>query len=54
MEQNLAAIEDGPLPEEVVQALDEAWKISVPDTPNYWHLDLTYTYNTRDALFGRK
>lgn len=54
LKQNLEACEKGPLPEEVVQALDEAWKISLPDTPNYWHLDLAYTYNTRDALFGNK
>ena len=51
LEQNLKGLEAGPLPEEVVQALDKAWKISEPDTPNYWHLDLKYTYDTRKALF---
>ncbi|KAK5009048.1 hypothetical protein LTR28_002964 [Elasticomyces elasticus] len=52
LEANLKDVEKGPLPEEVVQALDEAWKVAMPDTPNYWHLDLKYTYDTRKALFG--
>jgi len=45
-------LEKGPLPDEVVQALDEAWNVSKADTPNYYHLDLKYTYDTRKALFG--
>jgi len=52
LETNLADCEKGPLPEEVVKALDEAWMVAKPDTPNYWHLDLKYTYDTRKALFG--
>jgi aflatoxin B1 aldehyde reductase len=52
LDQNLKDIEAGPLPEEVVQALDKAWNISKVDQPNYWHLDLKYTYDTRKALFG--
>jgi aflatoxin B1 aldehyde reductase len=32
---------------------DKAWRVSQPDTPNYWHLDLKYTYDTRKALFGK-
>jgi aflatoxin B1 aldehyde reductase len=52
LDQNLKDCEKGPLPEEVVAALDKAWKVSQPDTPNYWHLDLKYTYDTRKALFG--
>lgn len=51
LDQNLKDCEKGPLPEEVLQALDQAWRISKPDTPNYWHLDLKYTYDTRKALF---
>ncbi|KAI5856204.1 NADP-dependent oxidoreductase domain-containing protein [Durotheca rogersii] len=49
---NLDNLEKGPLPEDVLQALDEAWKIAQPDAPNYWHKDLVYTYDTRAALFG--
>jgi len=52
LEGNLKDLEKGPLPEEVVKTLDEAWLICKPDAPNYWHLDLKYTYDTRKALFG--
>ncbi|EOD45567.1 GTP cyclohydrolase II RibA [Neofusicoccum parvum] len=52
LEQNLKEFEKGPLPEEVVKALDDAWLVAKPTTPNYWHLDLKYTYDTRKALFG--
>ncbi|KAI9709273.1 MAG: hypothetical protein M1820_003393 [Bogoriella megaspora] len=54
LEQNLTELEKGPLPEEVVKALDQAWAIAKSSTPNYWHLDLKYTYDTRAALFGAK
>jgi aflatoxin B1 aldehyde reductase len=54
LEANLKYIEEGPLPDEVVKALDEAWLICKPTTTNYWHLDLEYTYDTRKALFGPK
>ena len=52
LEGNLKDCEKGPLPEEVLKALDEAWVVSKVDQPNYWHLDLRYTYDTRKALFG--
>ncbi|KAI9694832.1 MAG: hypothetical protein M1822_000448 [Bathelium mastoideum] len=52
LEQNLTDLEKGPLPDEVVKALDQAWEIAKPSTPNYWHLDLKYTYDTHSALFG--
>ncbi|ODH48978.1 hypothetical protein GX48_04911 [Paracoccidioides brasiliensis] len=52
LEENLADIEKGPLPEEVVKALDEAWLVTKPTTVNYWHLDLKYTYDTVKELFG--
>lgn len=51
LESNLKDVEKGPLPQEVVDALDQAWLITKPETPNYWHLDLKYTYDTRKALF---
>ncbi|KAL6702182.1 NADP-dependent oxidoreductase domain-containing protein [Trichoderma pleuroticola] len=52
LENNLDNIEKGPLPEEVVKALDEAWAISRPESANYWHGDLTYTYDPVKVLFG--
>ena len=54
LEGNLKDLEKGPLPEEVVKILDEAWLVTKATTPNYWHLDLKYTYDTQQALFGAK
>ncbi|KAK3369960.1 NADP-dependent oxidoreductase domain-containing protein [Podospora didyma] len=52
LDDNLTNIEKGPLPEEVVKALDEAWAVSKADSVNYWHMDVKYGYDTREALFG--
>ncbi|KAK2764403.1 hypothetical protein FQN54_009097 [Arachnomyces sp. PD_36] len=52
LEGNLKDLEKGPLPDEVVAVLDEAWMITKATTTNYWHLDLKYTYDTQKALFG--
>ncbi len=52
VENNLDSIEKGPLPDEVVQALDQAWYLTKADSANYWHGDLEYTYDTKDALFA--
>ncbi|KAK4861493.1 hypothetical protein LT330_003528 [Penicillium expansum] len=54
LETNLADLQKGPLPEEVVQALDQAWLVAKANSPNYWHLDLKYTYDTQKAVFGPK
>ena len=54
LESNLRDLEKGPLPEDVVEALDAAWLVTKPTTPNYWHLDLEYTYDTKAALFQPK
>ncbi|OQE00337.1 hypothetical protein PENVUL_c053G10387 [Penicillium vulpinum] len=54
LETNLADLQKGPLPEEVVQALDQAWLVAKADSPVYWHLDLKYTYDTQKAVFGSK
>jgi aflatoxin B1 aldehyde reductase len=54
LEGNLRDLEKGPLPEEVIKALDDAWIITKATAPNYWHLDLKYTYDTREALFGQQ
>ncbi|KZV72566.1 Aldo/keto reductase [Peniophora sp. CONT] len=37
LEQNLIDLEKGPLPEDVQQALDEAWTSVMPIAANYWH-----------------
>lgn len=36
LETNLRDLEKGPLPEEVVQALDEAWGLFAYKGPSYW------------------
>ena len=54
LQSNLKDLEKGPLPEEVLKVLDEAWLITKPTTPNYWHTDLKYTYDTQEALFKQK
>ncbi|KAK3986758.1 putative aflatoxin B1 aldehyde reductase member [Cladorrhinum sp. PSN332] len=51
LEENLDAVEKGPLPDEVVKAFDEAWGIAKADSVDYWHKELRYEYDTREALF---
>lgn len=51
LEGNLKDVNKGPLPEEVVKVLNEAWLLCKATTPNYWHLDLNYTYDTQKSLF---
>lgn len=53
LESNLKDLEKGPLPEEVVQVLDEAWIHSKALSPPYWHGTLEYSYDTTAALFGK-
>ena len=52
LDENLTNLEKGPLPDDVVQALDEAWAVTKADTVDYYHLKLEYSYDTREALFG--
>ncbi|KAL5364087.1 NADP-dependent oxidoreductase domain-containing protein [Aspergillus floccosus] len=54
LENNLKDVQKGPLPQEVIDVLDQAWLVAKPTAPNYWHLDLKYTYDTQEALFGAK
>jgi len=53
LEDNLKNLEKGPLPDEVVKALDEAWQETKAETAPYWHLDVKYGYDTREVLFGK-
>lgn len=54
LKSNLADVEKGPLPQDVLDALDEAWLLCKPTTAPYWHKELEYTYDTQAALFKRK
>ncbi|TQV95005.1 hypothetical protein V2A60_009917 [Cordyceps javanica] len=51
LESNLDNIEKGPLPEDVVQALDKAWEAAKQEAAPYWHGTLEYSYDTQRALF---
>ncbi|KEY72031.1 hypothetical protein S7711_00050 [Stachybotrys chartarum IBT 7711] len=52
LENNMDNLEKGPLPEEVVKALDQAWEMTKAESVPYWHGELEYGYNTQQALFG--
>ncbi|KAL7948434.1 Aldo/keto reductase [Trichoderma barbatum] len=44
LDQNVLDLQKGPLPEDVVKALDAAWTIAKSTSPNPWHTPLVYTY----------
>jgi aflatoxin B1 aldehyde reductase len=50
LDENLRNCKKGPLPQEVLEALDKAWLVSKPETPNYWHLDLSKSIICRAKL----
>lgn len=52
LDKNLDILERGPLPKEVLDALDEGWVIAKGTAPDYWHGDMKYEYDTEEALFG--
>jgi aflatoxin B1 aldehyde reductase len=52
LESNLNDLEKGPLPAEVVEAMEEAWRVSKADSAVYWHGELKYGYNPQEVLFG--
>ncbi|KAF2817121.1 Aldo/keto reductase [Mytilinidion resinicola] len=52
LEMNLEFCERGPLPEEVVEALEQAWQLTSATAPTYWHKELTYEYDVQKELFG--
>lgn len=53
LKNNLADLQKGPLPQEVVDALDQAWLIAKPTTTVYWHKELKYEYDTVAAIFKK-
>lgn len=52
LKSNLRDLEKGPLPDEVVKILDDAWMVAKLTAPDYWHMKLEYTYDTVKVLFG--
>ncbi|KAL2849937.1 NADP-dependent oxidoreductase domain-containing protein [Aspergillus pseudoustus] len=53
LEQNLQDLEKGPLPADVVHALDQAWAICEATAADYWHGKLEYTYDTKEGCLVR-
>ena len=51
LEGNLTDLEKGPLPEEVVRVLDEAWMATKSTTTNYWHGELKYPEDMTERFF---
>lgn len=45
LDQNVCSLESGPLPEDVVAALEQAWGVSAKGQATGMKRDITYTYN---------
>jgi aflatoxin B1 aldehyde reductase len=52
LKSNLDAIESGPLSDNLLEALDEAWRLCKTTASPYWFFDLEYGYDTRKVLFN--
>lgn len=49
---NLDNLEKGPLPEDLVKSVDEAWQVAKPDSVHYWHGEVKYHYEPKQVLFA--
>lgn len=54
LEQNLDYLAKGPLPDELLAAVDRMWRVSMPDAAPYWLGDLEYGYDTLQEVFGKR
>ncbi|RYP92523.1 hypothetical protein DL770_001389 [Monosporascus sp. CRB-9-2] len=52
IEENLDYLEKGPLPDDLVEVLERAWKMAKGDVEPYYQAPLEYAYDTQEALFG--
>ncbi|KAI0508898.1 NADP-dependent oxidoreductase domain-containing protein [Xylaria bambusicola] len=50
---NLDALGKGPLSQDLVQAVENAWRAAKPDADVYWQLPLVYGYDTVQEMFGK-
>ncbi|GAB1316900.1 Aflatoxin B1 aldehyde reductase member 2 [Madurella fahalii] len=53
LEQNLGYLAKGPLPDELLAAVDRMWKVAMPDAAPYWYGELEYGYDTLQEIFGK-
>jgi aflatoxin B1 aldehyde reductase len=51
LEENVLDLKKGPLPQEVVDALDQAWVVTKGVSPDPWHFPLIYSYDSQKILF---
>ena len=51
LDQNISDLAEGPLPEDVVEALEKAWLITKGTAPLPWIEPLEYTYDAKEVLF---
>jgi aflatoxin B1 aldehyde reductase len=51
LEGNLKELEKGPLPDDVIKALDEAWLIAKATAVPYWHGKNEYSYKLSPELY---
>lgn len=52
LDENLKDCEKGPLPDEVVEALDKAWLVAKSETPNYWRFNFGKRFLSREVIFA--
>lgn len=50
---NLDNLEKGPLPEDLLKSVDEAWHVAKPDSVHYWHGEVKYHYEPKQVLFAK-
>ncbi|KAI0542590.1 NADP-dependent oxidoreductase domain-containing protein, partial [Xylaria digitata] len=53
LRENLDSLNKGPLTQDLLDALDQAWRAAKPDSGVYWQMPMVYTYDTQEALFGK-
>ncbi|RYP43971.1 hypothetical protein DL768_009516 [Monosporascus sp. mg162] len=51
IEENLDYLEKGPLPDDLVEVLERAWKMAKGDVEPYYQAPLEYAYDTQEVLF---
>ncbi|KAI5917674.1 aflatoxin B1 aldehyde reductase member 2 [Camillea tinctor] len=49
---NLDYVEKPPLPDDLVEVLDQAWRTAKADINGYWQMPMEYAYDTQKVLFG--
>lgn len=54
LDQNIQDMRKGPLPEEVVEALEKAWLIAKGTASDPWPSPLVYTYDAKEVLFKER